>query len=118
MCRCTCIDLSREPVPDDSTTLYFPSGLCWKVMSWVSSCSGRSVNIFRSRDCGLPAVPLIAPALSIRRATPRTKNKARDSEMRQTRKGKQWYFGMKAHLGLDSKKQADLYGGDHGSQYI
>ena len=33
-----------------------------------------------------------------------TKNakKARDPEMHQTRKGNQWYFGMKAHIGVDS----------------
>ena len=32
-----------------------------------------------------------------------TKNadKARDPEMHQTRKGNQWYFGMKAHIGVD-----------------
>jgi IS5 family transposase len=34
-----------------------------------------------------------------------TKNqdKQRDPEMHQTRKGNQWYFGMKAHVGVDSK---------------
>jgi IS5 family transposase len=34
-----------------------------------------------------------------------TKNeaKARDPEMHQTRKGQQWYFGMKLHIGVDSK---------------
>jgi len=34
-----------------------------------------------------------------------TKNqdKARDPEMHQTKKGNQWYFGMKAHIGVDSK---------------
>ena len=34
-----------------------------------------------------------------------TKNaeQQRDPEMHQTRKGKQWYFGMKAHVGVDSK---------------
>ncbi len=34
-----------------------------------------------------------------------TKNaaKARDPEMHQTKKGNQWYFGMKAHLGVDSR---------------
>jgi transposase, IS5 family len=34
-----------------------------------------------------------------------TKNqdKARDSEMRQTKKGNQWHFGMKAHIGADTK---------------
>src|SRR5215468_1641755 len=36
-----------------------------------------------------------------------TKNadKARDPEMHQTRKGNQWYFGMKAHLGVDSRSK-------------
>jgi IS5 family transposase len=34
-----------------------------------------------------------------------TKNadKARDPDMRQTRKGQQWYFGMKLHIGVDSQ---------------
>jgi IS5 family transposase len=34
-----------------------------------------------------------------------TKNqdKARDPEMHQTKKGNQWYFGMKAHIGVDSQ---------------
>ncbi len=34
-----------------------------------------------------------------------TKNKAgrRDPEMRQTKKGNQWYFGMKAHIGVDAR---------------
>lgn len=36
-------------------------------------------------------------------APPSTKNQdqARDPEMRQTRKGKQWHFGMKLHVGTD-----------------
>lgn len=29
--------------------------------------------------------------------------KARDPEMHQTRKGQQWYFGMKMHIGVDSR---------------
>ena len=35
-----------------------------------------------------------------------TKNKdgKRDPEMHQTAKGKQWYFGMKAHIGVDSRR--------------
>jgi IS5 family transposase len=34
-----------------------------------------------------------------------TKNQTetRDPEMRQTRKGRQWYFGMKLHIGADSR---------------
>ena len=33
----------------------------------------------------------------------KNKKKERDPEMRQTKKGNQWYFGMKAHIGVDSK---------------
>jgi IS5 family transposase len=29
--------------------------------------------------------------------------KGRDPGMHQTKKGKQWYFGMKAHVGVDSR---------------
>jgi len=31
----------------------------------------------------------------------RHKDKARDPEMHQTRKGNQWYFGMKFHISAD-----------------
>lgn len=48
------------------------------------------------REGTLVDAPLIA-------APPSTKNQARqrDPEMHQTRKGRQWYFGMKAHIGAD-----------------
>ena len=36
-------------------------------------------------------------------ASPSTKNqaKSRDPDMKQTKKGNQWFFGMKAHIGTD-----------------
>ena len=38
-------------------------------------------------------------------ASSSTKNKEqrRDPEMSQSKKGNQWYFGMKAHIGVDSR---------------
>jgi transposase, IS5 family len=36
-------------------------------------------------------------------ASTKNKDKQRDPEMHSTRKGNQWYFGMKAHIGTDSK---------------
>jgi transposase, IS5 family len=36
-------------------------------------------------------------------ASTKNANKARDPEMHQTKKGNQWYFGMKAHFGVDSR---------------
>jgi transposase, IS5 family len=40
-------------------------------------------------------------------APPSTKNKdkARDPDMHQTKKGNQWFFGMKAHIGVDSRSK-------------
>ena len=35
----------------------------------------------------------------------KNKDKARDPDMHQTRKGNQWYFGMKAHIGVDSQNK-------------
>jgi IS5 family transposase len=29
----------------------------------------------------------------------------RDPEMHQTKKGNEWYFGMKAHIGVDSRRK-------------
>lgn len=44
-------------------------------------------------------MPLLVSAPS----STKNKDKARDPEMHSTRKGNQWYFGMKAHIGVDSK---------------
>ena len=33
----------------------------------------------------------------------KNKDKTRDPDMHQTRKGNQWYFGMKTHIGVDSQ---------------
>jgi len=33
----------------------------------------------------------------------KNKAKARDPEMHQTQKGKQWFFGLKAHIGVDAR---------------
>lgn len=36
----------------------------------------------------------------------KNENKLRDPEMTQTKKGNQWYFGMKCHIGVDEKSGA------------
>ena len=56
-------------------------------------------------SCGLKVAGGTIVDATIIAAPSSTKNqaKARDPEMHQTRKGQQWYFGMKLHLGVDSK---------------
>ena len=44
---------------------------------------------------------------TILNASSLTENKenTRNKEMKQTKKGNQWYFGMKAHVGTDKGKE-------------
>ena len=97
------IDLGREPVPDETTVCRFR-------------------HLLEQHDLGRPLFDevhrhLAAKGLKIATGTivdatiinapSSTKNaaKARDPEMHQTKKGNQWYFGMKAHLGVDSRSK-------------
>ena len=86
-------------VPDESTILRFRHllerhELSEAIFASIHEHLGERELILRTGT--------IADATLIA-APPSTKNKAkaRDPEMRQTRKGKQWHFGMKLHVGTD-----------------
>jgi transposase, IS5 family len=95
------IDLGREPVPDETTILNFRHLLERRNLARA---------LFDRVNAGLAARGLQVAGGTIVDATiiaapSSTKNadNARDPEMRQTRKGQQWYFGMKLHVGVDSR---------------
>ena len=93
------IDLDAEGVPDATTLLNFrhlleTHDLCKGLFNAINTdLAARGLLL---REGTLVDATLIA-------APPSTKNakKARDPEMHQTKKGNQWYFGMKAHIGAD-----------------
>jgi transposase, IS5 family len=78
------------------------SGTCWRAIGWARNCSNRYRGTWSARALRLHRHDCDATIIS---APPSTKNKdrRRDPEMRQTKKGNQWYFGMKAHIGVDSQ---------------
>jgi IS5 family transposase len=95
------IDLGREAAPDETTICRFRHLL-------EAHDLGR--RLFEEAHRHLEANGLKVSTGTIVDATiihapSSTKNasKMRDPEMHQTRKGNQWYFGMKAHIGVDSK---------------
>jgi IS5 family transposase len=95
------IDLGREPVPDETTVCRFRHLL-------EEHDLGRQLFDEVQRhlaDKGLKVATGTIVDATIISAPSSTKNaeKARDPEMHQTKKGNQWYFGMKAHLGVDSR---------------
>lgn len=101
MCRFVGIDLGREPVPDETTILNFRHLL---ERHELGDQLFQSVGEYLQAQGMKIANGTIVDA-SIINAPSSTKNKekSRDPEMHQTKKGNQWYFGMKAHIGVDSK---------------
>lgn len=97
------VDLGREPVPDETTVCKFRHLL-------ERHDLGRKLfeQVHRHLEAhGLKVATGTIVDATIINAPSSTKNAARgrDPEMCQTRKGKQWYFGMKAHLGVDSRSK-------------
>lgn len=95
------IDLGREAAPDETTICKFRH---------LIEAHDLGEEILRSVNDHLQAKGVKIGTGTIVDATiiaapSSTKNAAgqRDPEMRQTKKGNQWHFGMKAHLGVDSK---------------
>ena len=95
------IDLGLEAVPDETTICKFRHRM---ERHNLGDELFRLVNVYLSEN-GLKVSRGTIVDASIIHAPTSTKNqnKTRDPDMHQTRKGKQWYFGMKAHIGVDSR---------------
>jgi IS5 family transposase len=94
------IDLGREPVPDETTVMRFrhlleQHHLGERIFEQVGRVLLKR-GLRLSRGTIVDATIIAAPSS--------TKNAEgeRDPEMHQTRKGNEWHFGMKAHVGVDS----------------
>ena len=95
------IDLAREAAPDATTLLKFRRLLEEKELT---------ASIFTTINAHLAEQGLLMRAGTIVDATliaapSSTKNQdgKRDPDMHQAKKGNQWHFGMKAHIGVDAE---------------
>ena len=95
------IDLGREPAPDETTILKFRHLLeAHNLGEQLFVLIGRYLEengLKISRGTIVDATIIAAPSST------KNREKQRDPEMHQTRKGNQWYFGMKAPIGVDSR---------------
>jgi len=94
------IDLGREPAPDETTICKFrhileANNLGERLFTLIREYLAEN-GIKVSTGTILDATIISAPSST------KNRSKARDPEMHQTKKGNQWYFGMKAHIGVDS----------------
>jgi len=95
------IELSEDVVPDETTILRFrhlleKHRLTAKIFDLVKELLEAKRLLLKSGT--IVDATIIAAPSSTKNAT-----NTRDPDMKQTRKGKQWYFGMKVHIGTDAK---------------
>ena len=95
------IDLGREPAPDETTVCKFRHLL---EQHDIGRRLFEQVHVHLERQ-GIKVSKGTIVDATIINAPSSTKNAAgeRDPDMHQTKKGNQWYFGMKAHIAVDSK---------------
>src|ERR1700678_1132187 len=95
------IDLGREPVPDETTVCKFRHLL---EEHQLGGQMLEAVNLhLQSRGVRITTGTIVDATIIHAPSSTKNREQQRDPEMHQTRKGRQWYFGMKAHVGVDSK---------------
>jgi IS5 family transposase len=96
------IDLESDAVPDETTILNFRHLL--ERHKLTEKIFERTKHYLSDKGLMLREGTIVDA--TIINASPSTKNQSgtRDPGMKQTKKGNQWYFGMKAHVGTDSKR--------------
>ena len=96
------VDLGVAPAPDETTICRFrhlleKHDLCGRMLDAVNfHLEAKGIKI--ATGTIVDATIIHAPS-STKNATGK-----RDPEMHQTKKGNQWYFGLKAHIGVDAKE--------------
>lgn len=95
------IDLGRERVPDGTTLLRFRRRL--EEHHLGEKLFAAVGEVLQSRGLKLGTGTIVDATIIGAPSSTKNADKARDPEMHQTRKGQQWYFGMKMHVGVDSR---------------
>ena len=98
------IDLVLDNVPDETTILHFrhlleKHDLTNKIFNQINEYLAKKGHIMKQGT--IVDATLIAASSSTK-----NKEKKRDAEMSSSKKNNQWHFGMKMHIGVDSRTGA------------
>jgi IS5 family transposase len=95
------IDLGCERVPDATTLLKFRRLL--ETHKLGEALFAKVGEVLQARGLKVGTGTIVDATIIGAPSSTKNKDKKRDPEMHQTRKGKQYYFGMKMHIGADSQ---------------
>jgi transposase, IS5 family len=95
------IDLGRERVPDATTLLKFRRLL--EKHKLGEALFAKVGEVLQARGLKVGTGTIVDATIIGAPSSTKNAEKKRDPEMHQTRKGQQWYYGMKLHIGVDIK---------------
>jgi len=95
------IDLSVEAVPDATTLLKFRHLL--EAHDLTRRIFGEVGAMLEERKLLMKEGTIVDATIIAAPSSTKNASKERDPEMHQTKKGNQWHFGMKAHIGVDAQ---------------
>lgn len=95
------VELGDEAVPDETTILHFRHLL--ERHHLTEQVFGTVLQLLEERQLLLKAGTIVDATIISAPSSTKNAARQRDPEMRQTRKGNTWYFGMKLHVGTDRR---------------
>lgn len=94
------VDLSQESAPDATTLLKFRRLL--EKHELTAAMFDEVKAVLSERGLLMREGTMVDATLIAAPSSTKNKDKSRDPEMHQTKKGNEWHFGMKAHVGADA----------------
>lgn len=95
------LELSEDAIPDETTILHFRHLL--ERHQLTARLFDGVRNLLETQGLLLKSGTIVDATILHAPSSTKNATRTRDPEMRQTRKGKDWYFGMKVHVGTDRR---------------
>jgi IS5 family transposase len=94
------LDFAVEQVPDATTLLHFRRLM--ETHKLGEKLFAAQQEIFEAQGWIMRGGSIVDATIIAAPSSTKNATGTRDPEMRQTKKGNQWFFGMKAHIGVDA----------------
>jgi IS5 family transposase len=96
------IDIAVDIIPDESTILHFRHLL--EKHELMKKIFEKTKQYLSDKGLLLREGTIVDATIINAPSSTKNRDKTRDKDMHSTKKGNQWYFGMKAHIGTDTGK--------------
>ncbi len=95
------IELAEDPIPDETTILRFRHLL--ETHKLTAAIFAEVRGLLEEKKLLLKSGTIVDATIISAPSSTKNEAQARDPEMHQTKKNKQWYFGMKVHVGASKQ---------------